>query len=186
MPAVIRRLRFGDGSIRLGPHCFIWHDPYTRSLSFEIERVNVAVIGGLTWSPSDEEYRWVEAAFINEGLRMAQYRVVRGRDGSPVLDANGRPVTRRRLLPMPSLRKRTQPALSQGCNPESRMPYEAKTNIRDPEDSMKSGSVDEAVVAADAAHASEMYTSGKEKLLGLHRVVLHDGSVIDSFHHTAA
>jgi hypothetical protein len=92
MAAVIRRIRFGDGSIRLGPQCFRWHDPYTRSLSFEVERVNVAVIGGLTWTVAPEEYRWVEEAMIAEGLRMAQDRVQP--DGS----------IRRVMLPMPKLK----------------------------------------------------------------------------------
>lgn len=91
MSAVIRRLRFYDGSIRLGPKCFRWHDPYTRALSFEVERVNVAVIGGLTWEPSRQEYRWLEVAMIKEGLRMAMDRVQS--DGS----------IRRVMLPMPGL-----------------------------------------------------------------------------------
>lgn len=104
MPAVIRRLHFQGGSIRLGPDCFRWHDPYTRSLSFEVERVNVAVIGGLNWKLSFQEYRWIEAAMIAEGLRMAQDRIVKDENGVPILDANGQPTVRRALLPMPSLR----------------------------------------------------------------------------------
>lgn len=92
MAAVIRRLRFHDGSIRLGPDCFGWHDPYTRALSFEIERVNVAVIGGLTKPPVTlQEYRWIESAMIAEGLRAAMDRVQP--DGS----------IRRVMLPMPGL-----------------------------------------------------------------------------------
>lgn len=107
MAAVIRRVRFGDGSIRLGPKCFVWGDPYTRSLSFEVERVNVAVIGGLTRPKlSRREYRWIEAAMIDAGLRMAEDRVLKGPDGKPIFDENGQPVMRRRMLPMPSLRRR--------------------------------------------------------------------------------
>lgn len=101
MPAVIRRLRFADGSIRLGPECFEWGDPYTRCLAFEVERVNVAIIGGLTWTPSDEEYGWVEAAMIKEGLRMAKYKVIEDEDGKPVLDEHGKPQFRFVRLPMP-------------------------------------------------------------------------------------
>lgn len=88
----------------MGPDCFRWHDPYTRSLSFEVERVNVAVIGGLNWKLSFQEYRWIEAAMIAEGLRMAQDRIVKDENGVPILDANGQPTVRRALLPMPSLR----------------------------------------------------------------------------------
>jgi hypothetical protein len=102
MPAVIRRPHFHGGSIRLGPRCFRWHDPYTRSLSFEVERVNVAVIGGLNWKLSFQEYRWIEAAMMVEGLRMAMDRVVKDINGMPVIDANGAPKIRRALLAMPS------------------------------------------------------------------------------------
>lgn len=105
MAAVIRRPVFGAGSIRLGPECFKWYDPFTRSLSFEVERVNVAVIGGLNWTLEPWEYRWIEAAMIDEGLRMAQYRVLKGPDGKPLLDDKGEAIVRRRLLPMPSLRR---------------------------------------------------------------------------------
>lgn len=87
MPAVIRRVRFSDGSIRLGPECFKWGDPYEHHLSFEVERVNVAVIGGLNWSPSQEEYEWVEDAMIKEGLRMAMRRHKPGRKDYFVLMA---------------------------------------------------------------------------------------------------
>lgn len=80
MGAVIRRLRFHDGSIRLGPECFVWGDPYTRHLSFEVVRVNVAVIGGLTWILSREEYRWIEDAMILEGLRGGMERHKPGRE----------------------------------------------------------------------------------------------------------
>jgi len=103
--AVIRRLRYGDGSIRLGPDCFSWRDPYTRSLSFEVVKVNVAVIGGLTKSPHSltrEEYRWIERAMIEEGLYMAMERVAENGD------------VRFRRLPMPSLSKR---ALTKGRIP---------------------------------------------------------------------
>lgn len=103
MPAGIRRLRFADGSIRLGPKFFKWGDPYTRALSFEVERVNVAVIGGLTDTPLNrDECLWLEAAFIEEGLRGAMDRVIKGSDGKPLRDASGRAVFRRVMLPMPN------------------------------------------------------------------------------------
>lgn len=92
MAAVIRRPHFYGGSIRLGPECFKWHDPYTRALSFEVIRVNVAVVGGLNWKISSEEYRWIESAFIAEGLRCAMERVQP--DGS----------IRHSFLPMPNLK----------------------------------------------------------------------------------
>lgn len=106
MAAVIRRQHFHEGSLRLGPHCFRWHDPYTRSLSFEVERVNVAVIGGLNWKLSFQEYRWIEAAMVAAGLRMAQNRVIKDENGVAILDADGQPTIRRAMLPMPSLRRR--------------------------------------------------------------------------------
>lgn len=101
MPAVIRRLRFADGTIRLWPDCFKWGDPYTRSLSFEIERVNVAVIGGLTRPMlSVEETGWIGTALIDAGLRAAMDWIIRGPDGKPARDATGAPVFRRFMLPM--------------------------------------------------------------------------------------
>ena len=107
MAAVIRRRHFAYGSIRLGPNCFQWGDPYTRSLSFEVERVNVAVIGGLTRPMlSDEETGWIEAALINAGLRAAMDRVVRDSNGKPLRDANGDVVFRRVMLPMSNWPKR--------------------------------------------------------------------------------
>lgn len=100
----------------MGPECFSWLDDYTRALCFEVERVNVAVIGGLTHPPlTRQEYRWIEAACIKDGLRMAMYRVMRHSDGSPILDGNGNPVVRRVMLPMPSLRKRNRPARKQAA-----------------------------------------------------------------------
>lgn len=83
MPAVIRfppGCRHG-GSIRVGPECFKWRNPYTRSLSFEIVHVNGAVIGGLTKPPLTlEEYRWIEDAMIEEGLRPFMWRCKSGRE----------------------------------------------------------------------------------------------------------
>ena len=91
MPAVIRwppGCHHG-GSIRLGPECFAWHDPYTRLLSFEIERVNVAVIGGLTKPPlTRQEYRWVGAALRAEGLIPKMERAKRNRQPYRVKMAN--------------------------------------------------------------------------------------------------
>jgi 3-methyladenine DNA glycosylase/8-oxoguanine DNA glycosylase len=114
MPAVIRRTCFHGGSIRMGPECFSWLDDYTRALTFEVERVNVAVIGGLTDQPHSltrQEYRWIEAAMIAEGLRFAMDRVMRDKEGKPVLDECGKPTLRRVMLAMPSLKKRNRPAL---------------------------------------------------------------------------
>lgn len=107
MPAVIRRVCIHGGSIRVGPACFRWGDPYTRSLSFEIEGVNLAVIGGLTEPLSREEYRWLEAAFIEAGLRTAVDRAVTGPDGQRLFDAAGQPMFRRVLMPMPNWPRRT-------------------------------------------------------------------------------
>lgn len=107
MPAVIRRLRFHDGSIRLGPECRAWGDPYTRSLSFEVRRVNVAVIGGLTMPRLTAlEYRWIEDALIAEGLRAAMERCKPGRQ--PYLVP----------MAMPKLSKRNRPARSEGPIPK--------------------------------------------------------------------
>lgn len=118
MPCVIRRLRFGDGSMRLGPKCFKWGDHFTRSLVFEIIRVNVAVIGGLKGKPSRQEYRWIEAALIDAGLRGAMDRVVKDKNGKPKLDKDGNVITRFVMLPMPALRRRKQPASPKGCPPQ--------------------------------------------------------------------
>lgn len=93
MPAVIRRVRPYDGKIRLGPDCFVWGDPYTRSLDLEIRRVNVGVIGGLVGTLSRPEYRWLEDAFIREGLRPAMERC---KPGHP---------TRLVMMAMPRLRR---------------------------------------------------------------------------------
>lgn len=105
MAAVIRRIRFHDGSIRLGPECCVWGDDYTHSLSFELIRVNVALVGGLNWILSREEYRWLEDAFIKEGLRAAMDRVVKDKDGKPLLDESGKPILRRVMMAMPGLRR---------------------------------------------------------------------------------
>jgi hypothetical protein len=118
MAAIIRRIRFGDGSIRLGPECFTWLDDYTRALTFEVVRVNVAVIGGLTNFPhplTRQEYRWIEAAMIRDGLRMAMDRVMRDEKGNPILDGKGNPMVRHVMLPMPSLKKRNRPARRQAA-----------------------------------------------------------------------
>lgn len=102
MAAVIRRPTFRAGSIRLGPRCFRWGDNYTRSLSFEVERVNLAVIGGLTEPPlTRREYRWLVEALLTEGLRAAMDRTIRDCDGNPIFDAAGNPLVRRVMLPMP-------------------------------------------------------------------------------------
>jgi len=186
MPAVIRRLRFHDGSIRLGPECFKWGDPYTRHLSFEVERVNVAVIGGLTWKPSDEEYGWVEAAMIQEGLRMAMRRYKRGRSYLV-------------MMAMPHW-----PRCVAGCGTGSILPaahiqpaneakmaidrsHLSKTHIPSPARAQKrDGSINMATVAKDAKKTFGLFESGKEVLLNLERVVLADGSVLDIFHHRKA
>lgn len=102
MAAVIKRTCEHGGTIRLGPECFVWGDPYTRFLGYELED-GLAVIVGLTMPPlSRDEYRWLEAAFIHEGLRCAMDRVVRGPDCKPLLDANGHPIMRRVLMSMPN------------------------------------------------------------------------------------
>lgn len=112
MAATIRRLRFHDGSIRLGPDHFQWSDPYERGLTFEVERVNVAVIGCLTSTDplkpgvdiplTAEEYGWIEDAMIAEGLRMAMRRYKAGRKPYTVMLAMPhrprRPLVRKRRL----------------------------------------------------------------------------------------
>lgn len=89
MAAVVRRICLHGGSIRLGPQCFVWGDPYTRSLSFELVSVNVALIGGLTWKLSRQEYRWIADAMFKEGLRGAMIRRKAGRQ--PYLVIMGKP-----------------------------------------------------------------------------------------------
>jgi hypothetical protein len=101
----MRRTCPHGGSFRLGPDCFAWGDDYTRALPFEIDpdQVDLAVIGGLTDPPlSRDEYRWLEAVLIENGLRAAMDRVVRGPDGKPLRDADGSPIMRRVLMPMPN------------------------------------------------------------------------------------
>ncbi len=104
MGAAIQRKRFGGGSIRLGRACFQWGDDYTRSLSFEVVRVNIAVLGGLNWRLSRDEYRWLEEALIREGLRAAMERVLRDKFKRPLRDKNGKPITRFVICAMPKLR----------------------------------------------------------------------------------
>jgi hypothetical protein len=50
----------------------------------DVEHNWLAIIGGLTWKLSREEYRWLEAAFIKARLRCAMDRVVLGPDGKPL------------------------------------------------------------------------------------------------------
>lgn len=99
MPAIIRwppGCRHG-GSIRMGPACFKWGDPYTRCLTLEVFGVNVGVIGGLNWRLSREEYRWLEDAFLREGLKPAMERHKPGRESYIV------------MMAMPKLSKRKPP-----------------------------------------------------------------------------
>lgn len=63
----------------------------------------------------------------------------------------------------------------------------SNTNVRHPRDSQnEDGSINQAKLEEDAAHAFEQFRSGTETMLSLHRQELPDGSVIDSFHHKAA
>lgn len=80
MSAVIR---FPDGcnhggSIRVGPRCHAWFDPYEHLLAFEIEG-DLAIVGGLTWPISRADYRDVVNALAHHGLRAAMDRAKPGR-----------------------------------------------------------------------------------------------------------
>lgn len=77
MPAIIRLPKKG-GSIRLGPDCHKWGDPYEHALSFEIEDGGIAVIGGLDWSISRIERNWVIEALVKAGFKPVMERIKNG------------------------------------------------------------------------------------------------------------
>lgn len=86
MPAVIKypeRAAF----LRVGPLCHAWGNPYRASLDVELID-DIAIIGGLDLTPTDEEYREVMELLRAEGLRAAMYRPKTGMD-------------KLRFLPMP-------------------------------------------------------------------------------------
>ncbi len=174
MPAVIRRLRFHDGSIRLGPECFAWGDPYTRALSFEIERVNVAVIGGLAEPRlTKEEYRWLETAMIDAGLRGAIVRVITDQDGKPILDANGEPKMRRVMCAMPALKRRNRPAPSgSGLTQRKIIDMTKKHVIPNPAEAKNAdGTFDLEKVKTAAGLAMENLENGHAKILSFEETV---------------
>jgi hypothetical protein len=64
--------------------------------------------------------------------------------------------------------------------------HPSKSHVPAPEDGLHpDGSVNLAAFEADSAKAFEAFKSGKETLLDAKRMVCHDGSVWDCFHHIA-
>ncbi len=62
--------------------------------------------------------------------------------------------------------------------------HPSKSHVPHPQDGLNAdGTVNMAAFGAGSAKANEMFTSGKETLLDAKRIVNHDGSVWDMFHH---
>lgn len=78
VPCCVRIPKSG-GSIRIGPKCRKWLDPYEHLLTFEIEPNRVAVIGGLTWRISRADRDAVVAALVKLKYRPVMDRIKNGR-----------------------------------------------------------------------------------------------------------
>jgi hypothetical protein len=64
--------------------------------------------------------------------------------------------------------------------------HPSKSHVPSPENALQAdGTPDLAAFEADSAKAHEVFKNGKETLLDAKRMVCHDGSVWDCFHHIA-
>jgi hypothetical protein len=61
----------------------------------------------------------------------------------------------------------------------------ALTHVPTPEAAANGSTIDQQELINGAEAMKSAVASGKEQLLGFSRSVLHDGSVIDAFHHKA-
>jgi hypothetical protein len=151
------------GVVRVGPMARAYGDPYEYSVTY-VER-------GAFAEPVGFDHPKISKSDFADILRA-------------INRATGKLVAYDRAGPPPTRLVQINPELIEGRI--SMSAHKSHTHVPSPEDALDAhGKIKPETLAADAAQANEMFASGKETMLDVKRLVFHDGSVMDCFHHIA-